>query len=55
MLSKSQHILIIACLIGLFIMFIEHQTHDKRVIAFLAIPIALMLIAKRILKKEIDE
>lgn len=50
-ISKAEHIVILSSLIGILIMVIEHHTHDKRVLWFLSIPIIMMLIAKRIIKK----
>lgn len=51
-MSKSQHMVVIACIVGLFFMYLEKETKDDLWVYLLVIPISLMLYAKRVNKRE---
>lgn len=53
--SKAEQIVILACLIGLGIMVIYINTKNEYLIYSLLIPVAMMLYAKRVNKKELEE
>jgi hypothetical protein len=53
--SLAEHILIVACLIGLSIMVYHVKTGDDNAIYFLFIPVVMMIIAKYLIKKDINE
>lgn len=53
MFSLAEHIIIIACIIGLGIMTYHVKTGDDNAIYFLFIPVGMMLVAKRINNKDI--
>jgi len=53
--SLAEHILIVACLIGLSIMVYHVKTGDDNAIYFLFIPVVMMIIAKYLIKKDIEQ
>ena len=52
MFSLAEHILIVACIIGLGIMVYHVNNDDDKAIYFLAIPIIMMLVAKKVNNKD---
>ena len=55
MFSLAEHIIIIACIIGLGIMTYHVKTGDDNAIYFLFIPVIMMFIAKYLIKKDLNE
>ena len=53
--SLPEHIVIIACIIGLSIMTYHVKTGDDNIIYFLFIPVGMMIFAKYLIKKDINE
>jgi Na+-transporting NADH:ubiquinone oxidoreductase subunit NqrB len=51
-MSKSQHIVVIACIVGLIFMYLEKITNDEFWVYLLLVPVLLMLYSKKINKKE---
>lgn len=50
-LNKEEHITILACLIGIFIMSLE-RVYGKEMIPLLAVPVLMLLYVRKKLKKD---
>lgn len=50
-LSKEEHITILACLIGIFIMFLE-KVYGKDMIPLLIVPVGMLLYVRQVLKNK---
>jgi len=54
-LGRPTHIVIIACLIGLTIMTIHVKTGSDKIISLLIVPVAMLMLASKLNKKELEE
>lgn len=54
-LDKASNIIIMACLIGLGIMAVYVNTNNEKLISLLLIPVAMMIYAKKVNEKEIND
>ena len=50
-LSREEHITVLACLIGLFIMFLE-KVYGKGMIPLLIVPVGMLLYVRQVLKNK---
>ena len=50
-LSKEEHITVLACLIGIFIMFLE-KVYGKDMIPLLIVPVGMLLYVRQVLKNK---
>ena len=50
-LSREETLTVLACLIGLFIMFLNQKNDDERIFSLLIIPVLMLLYVRKELKK----
>jgi hypothetical protein len=54
-LDRASNIVILACLIGLSIMAVYVNTCNEKLIPLLLVPVAMMIYAKKVNEKEIND